>query len=88
LLPQLWQNFEVNPTWAPHFGQTRVWDMDALISSLNCVIEFVILPPIMMTAPTRTILNPTESISELAKKTVMYCVLAVAVQADPDEAMH
>jgi hypothetical protein len=46
------------------------------------------LPPIMITAPTRTILNPTDSISELARKTVMYCVLAFAVQAAPDEAMH
>src|SRR5438132_9048926 len=35
------------------------------------------LPPIKITAPTRTILNPTDNISELAKKTVMYCVLAV-----------
>ena len=42
----------------------------------------------MITAPTRTILNPTDNISELAKKTVMYCVLAVAVQSAPDEAMH
>ena len=46
------------------------------------------LQPIMITAPTRTILNPTDNISELAKKTVMYCVLAVEVHSDPDEAMH
>lgn len=46
------------------------------------------LPPIMITAPTRTMLNPTDSVSELAKKTVMYCVLAAAVHAGPDEAMH
>jgi hypothetical protein len=46
------------------------------------------LPPIIMTAPTRTMLNPTDSISELAKKTVMYWVLVLAVQAAPDEEMH
>ena len=46
------------------------------------------LPPIKITAPTRTILNPTDNISELAKKTVMYCVLAVEVHSGPDEAMH
>ena len=42
----------------------------------------------MITAPTRTRLNPTDSISELAKKTVMYWVLSVEVQAAPEEAMH
>jgi len=42
----------------------------------------------MITAPTRAILNPTDNISEFAKKTVMYCVLAVAVHSAPDEAMH
>lgn len=62
--------------------------MFAFISSLNLAIEFVMLPPIMMTAPTNAILNPTDSISESAKKTVMYCVLAVAVQAAPDDAIH
>jgi len=62
--------------------------MAAFISSLNLATEFVMPPPIMITAPTRTMLNPTDSISELAKKTVMYCVLAVAVQADPDDAIH
>jgi len=46
------------------------------------------LPPIMITAPTRTILNPTDNISESARKTVMYWVLAVAVHAAPDEATH
>lgn len=46
------------------------------------------LPPIMMTAPTNAMLNPTESISEFAKKTVMYCVLAAAVHAAPDDAIH
>ena len=46
------------------------------------------LPPSMITAPPRTMLNPTDSISELAKKTVMYWVLALAVHAAPDEAMH
>jgi hypothetical protein len=45
-------------------------------------------PPIMITAPMSAMLNPTESVSELAKKTVMYCVLAVAVHADPEDAMH
>ena len=46
------------------------------------------LPPIIITAPTRTMLNPTDSISELAKKTVMYCVLVELVHVDPDEAIH
>jgi len=77
LFPQLWQNFEAPATWAPHFGHSRVGDMLAFSSSPNPAREFVMLPPIMITAPTRTILNPTDNISELAKKTVMYCVLAV-----------
>jgi hypothetical protein len=72
LFPQLWQNFELPATCAPHFGHKRVGDKVAFISSLNLAIEFVMLPPIMITAPTRTMLNPTDSISELAKKTVMY----------------
>lgn len=88
LLPQLWQNFEVPANWAPHFGHKRVGDMLAFISSLNLAREFVMPPPTMITAPTRTMLNPTDSISESAKKTVMYWVLAVAVHAAPDEAMH
>ena len=46
------------------------------------------LPPIMIIAPTRTILNPTDNISESARKIVMYWVLAVAVHAVPDEATH
>jgi hypothetical protein len=62
--------------------------MLAFISSLNIAREFVMPPPIMITAPTRTMLNPTDNISELARKTVMYCVLAVAVQADPEDAIH
>ena len=62
--------------------------MLAFISSLNLAIELVMLPPIRMTAPTNAILNPTDSISEFARKTVMYCVLAVAVQAAPDDAIH
>jgi len=33
LFPQLWQNFELVATWAPHFGHTRVGDMLAFISS-------------------------------------------------------
>jgi len=44
------------------------------------------LPPIMITAPTRTMLNPTDSISELAKKTVKYCVSVE--QADPPAGKH
>ena len=88
LFPQLWQNFEVPATCVPHFGHTRVGDIFALISSLNLARELVMLPPIMITAPTRTMLNPTDSISELAKKTVMYWVLVVAVQADPEDAIH
>ena len=63
-------------------------DMFAFISSLNLAIELVMPPPIMITAPTSAMLNPTDSVSESAKKTVMYCVLAVAVQAAPEEAMH
>ena len=62
-------------------------DMFAFISPLNLAIELVMMPPIMITAPTKVMLNPTDSISEFAKKTVMDCVLAV-VQADPDEAIH
>ena len=44
------------------------------------------LPPIMITAPTRTILNPTDNISELAKNTVVYCV-SVA-HPDPPDGKH
>jgi len=40
----------------------------------------------MMTAPTRTILNPTDSISELARKTVMYFM--IVVHADPPVGKH
>ena len=44
------------------------------------------VPPIVMTAPTRMILNPTDSISELARKTVMYCVFVA--HADPPDGKH
>lgn len=46
--------------------------MFVFISSLNLAMELVMLPPIMITAPTKAMLNPTDSISEFARKTVMY----------------